>query len=109
VKFLVDANLPPDLARWIGDLGHEATYVDDVLARAPALDDAVWRYAQAHSLTIISKDSDFIDLSGRNDGPQVVWVRCGNLKLAVFRNWFGQRAAEMLELVEQGERIIELR
>jgi predicted nuclease of predicted toxin-antitoxin system len=108
VRFLVDANLPPDLAGWIGELGHEATYVDDVLP-APALDDTVWRYAQAHSLTIISKDSDFIDLSGRNDGPQVVWVRCGNLKLSVFKNWFSQRATEMLELVEQGERIVELR
>jgi predicted nuclease of predicted toxin-antitoxin system len=61
------------------------------------------------SLTITSKDSDFVDLSERSDSPQVVWVRCGNLKLAEFKVWFDQRAQEMLELLGQGERLVELR
>jgi predicted nuclease of predicted toxin-antitoxin system len=58
---------------------------------------------------IISKDSDFVDLSGQGKGPQVVWVRCGNMKLADFKVWFDSPAAEMLELLDQGEQIVELR
>jgi len=85
VKFLVDANLPPALARWIEALGHEAIYVEDVLS-SPILDGTIWRYAVANGCVIVSKDSDFVDLSARPTGPQVVWVRCGNLKLRIFEH-----------------------
>jgi predicted nuclease of predicted toxin-antitoxin system len=30
VKFLVDAQLPPALARWLREAGHEAEHVEDV-------------------------------------------------------------------------------
>jgi predicted nuclease of predicted toxin-antitoxin system len=36
VKFLVDANLPPALARWLTSEGHEAHHVSDLgMERAP--------------------------------------------------------------------------
>jgi predicted nuclease of predicted toxin-antitoxin system len=78
----------------------------------PALDDAVWALAREQSFVIVSKDVDFVHLSGakadRND-PQVVWIRCGNFTLDRFRIWFEARAPEMLDVLNTGERIVELR
>jgi predicted nuclease of predicted toxin-antitoxin system len=107
VKFLVDANLPPDLAIWLGESGHEAVHVDDVL-KPPALDAAILHYARAKACVLVTKDSDFVQPRNNRLGPPVVWVRCGNLKLAAFREWFAERSTSMIALLAQGERVIEL-
>ena len=49
------------------------------LDMARAVDDAVWKYAIAHDLAIVSKDSDFHQrsfLTGPH--PKVVRIRLGN-------------------------------
>ena len=57
VRFLVDAQLPPALARWLASQGHEAEHVTDIgLASARDLD--IWKYAQTTGAVIISKDED---------------------------------------------------
>jgi predicted nuclease of predicted toxin-antitoxin system len=46
---------------------------------AEALDRAVWEYARANNLVLVSKDADFGEL-GLMLGfpPKVVWIRRGN-------------------------------
>jgi transcriptional regulator with XRE-family HTH domain len=44
MRFLVDAQLPPALARWLAAQGHEAEHVSDC-GLAQAADPAVWDYA----------------------------------------------------------------
>ncbi len=47
------------------------------LARAD--DRAVWAYAAAHGLAVVSKDADFQKLSATlGPPPKVVWLRVGN-------------------------------
>ena len=42
-------------------------------------DEAVWAYAVEHGLAIVSKDSDFRQLSFLSGPPpKVVWIRRGN-------------------------------
>jgi len=41
VNFLVDAQLPPGLARWLADQGHSADHVNDV-GLAGAEDSVIW-------------------------------------------------------------------
>jgi predicted nuclease of predicted toxin-antitoxin system len=41
VKFLVDAQLPPALARWLREAGHEAEHVEFVGLREES-DSAIW-------------------------------------------------------------------
>jgi predicted nuclease of predicted toxin-antitoxin system len=58
VKFLVDAQLPPAVARWLRDAGHDAQAVREAGLRE-AEDDAIWKHALAAGAAIITKDEDF--------------------------------------------------
>lgn len=44
MKFLVDAPLPPALARWLREAGHDAQAVREVNLR-DAEDDEIWHHA----------------------------------------------------------------
>jgi predicted nuclease of predicted toxin-antitoxin system len=58
MRFLVDAQLPPALATWLADHGHEAAHVVDA-GLAGADDRLVWDHALASGAVIVSKDEDF--------------------------------------------------
>jgi predicted nuclease of predicted toxin-antitoxin system len=65
------------------------------LARAP--DPAIWAYAAAQGLAIVSKDSDFQQrafLLGHP--PKVVWVRLGNCSTAEVAALLRTRQADLL-------------
>jgi predicted nuclease of predicted toxin-antitoxin system len=84
VKFLVDANLPPALARWLTSEGHEAYHVSD-FGMESAPDSAIWRRATGLGACIITKDEDFALLQALDRaGPAVVWIRIGNAVRRVF-------------------------
>jgi predicted nuclease of predicted toxin-antitoxin system len=73
VRLLVDAQLPPALARWLTAQGHDAQHVFDV-GLIDAADAAVWQRALDTSATILTKDEDFAIRSQlRGSGPPVVW------------------------------------
>jgi hypothetical protein len=59
VRFLIDAQLPPALARRLVALGHLADHVADIGMEAAA-DRAIWRKAAELDAVIITKDEDFI-------------------------------------------------
>ncbi|MGD9816543.1 MAG: DUF5615 family PIN-like protein [Hyphomonadaceae bacterium] len=108
MNFLVDANLPDALVRLLWDENTNAVYVDDVLPAASP-DDAIWELARTQAMVIVSKDSDFAMRALREHTVQVVWIRCGNLKLKVFEAWFASRMQAMRRLLESGEHLVELR
>jgi predicted nuclease of predicted toxin-antitoxin system len=53
VKFLVDAQLPPALARWLVEAGVEAQAVREIGLRE-ANDTAIWRYAEEYGCVIVT-------------------------------------------------------
>jgi predicted nuclease of predicted toxin-antitoxin system len=108
VRYLVDANLPRALTGWLAANGDEAFYVDDLLAPSAA-DALIWDLAVAQSYVIVSKDADFAVRATRDQRVQVVWLRCGNLKLAPFEAWFQARHEAMLRLLQMNEGVVELR
>lgn len=58
MRFLVDAQLPPALARWLTSQGQKAEHVMDLdLHRAS--DPEIWRFAEATSAVIVTKDEYF--------------------------------------------------
>ena len=74
VKFVVDANLPPALARWLASQGHEAHHVSDFgLEGAP--DPTIWQRARDMEACIVTKDEDFVLLQALDRaGPAIVWI-----------------------------------
>lgn len=58
MKFLIDAQLPPALARWLVEAGCEAQAVREIGLRM-AEDNAIWRHAESGDCVIVTKDEDF--------------------------------------------------
>jgi len=108
VNFPVDANLPDILVRMLGDENTKATYVDHLLP-ASSPDEVIWNFAREQGMVILSKDADFAMRALQERTVQVVWIRCGNLKLKVFESWFVSRAPAMRRLLDSGEYLVELR
>jgi predicted nuclease of predicted toxin-antitoxin system len=78
VKLLFDHNLSPRLVDRLADLFPHASHVS-LIGLDQASDREVWDYAGANDFAIVSKDSDFDDLSLlRGFPPKVVWLRIGN-------------------------------
>lgn len=58
MRFLVDAQLPPALARRLESLGHRAEHVADQ-RMASASDNTIREYAAGVGAVIVTKDEDF--------------------------------------------------
>ncbi len=109
MNFLIDAQLPPVLARWIVSRGHNATHVFD-FGFHTANDPAIWARAQTERSAIISKDEDFVDhwlLS--HDPVALVWIRKGNCSNLALLAWLEPLWPDTVKRLEQGEKLIELR
>ena len=78
MNLLFDQNLSHRLVDSLADIFPNSNHVRNVgLGRAD--DDSVWLYAARQGFTIVSKDSDFHQLSFlRGHPPKVVWIRRGN-------------------------------
>jgi predicted nuclease of predicted toxin-antitoxin system len=108
MRFLVDAQLPPALARWLAAQGHVAEHVADQNLES-ASDAAIWDFAVAASAVIITKDEDFALRKARADaGPPVVWIRLPNVRRRNLLAWFEKALPDILSALESGETLIEL-
>lgn len=107
MKFIVDAQLPPGLCRWLDERGHAATHVQTLgLAAAPDRDIA--DRAEIDRAVLITKDEDFL-LLRLPDRFGVLWLRCGNTTKPALEAWLAERWYEVERLLAAGERLIELR
>lgn len=107
MRILVDAQLPPALAIWLQEQGHEVQTVREVGLRE-AGDGAIWAYALRTSAVILTKDEDFAVRSQQtSDGPAVVWLRVGNVSNRALRAWLEPRLAGIVQLVGQGSRLVD--
>ena len=107
MKFLVDAQLPPALCRWLEQRGHQAVHVT-AIGFASASDQAIADYAAEHQLMVLTKDEDFLYLRLPNRFA-LLWLRCGNATTRALTAWLGARWNRVEALLSAGERLIELR
>jgi predicted nuclease of predicted toxin-antitoxin system len=109
MRFLVDAQLPPTLAGWLRDQGHDSVAVRNVGLR-DAKDGEIWSHADSNGLTIMTKDEDFADRVRQSaDGPAVVWLRVGNASNRALRQWLTRLLPDIVADLEAGERLVEVR
>jgi predicted nuclease of predicted toxin-antitoxin system len=108
VRFVVDAQLPPLLARHLVSLGHDAEHVEAIgLASAP--DREIWAYAQANNAVLVTKDEDFITMRAfRAEGPSVLWVRIGNTTRRDLLNRIFAVWPDVIAALQRGETVVEI-
>jgi predicted nuclease of predicted toxin-antitoxin system len=108
MRFIVDAQLPPALARWLASNGHDAEHVADRnMASAP--DKAIWDLALECGAVIVTKDEDFAQRHAlMGGGPPVVWIRLPNTRRRELLTWFGVALPHVLSALQRGETLIEV-
>lgn len=75
MKLLFDANLSPRLVGRLAALFPGSIHVFDTDLARFTTDEMIWNYAAANELTIVTADSDFLDLAeSRGSSPKVVQI-----------------------------------
>ena len=109
MNFLVGAQLPPALARWLTEQGHQAVHVER-LGLLRAEDAAIWKRALDDGLIIVTKDEDFVDRwLVSSERPVLVWIRRGNCSNQALIAWLQPLWPEAARRLEQGDQLVELR
>jgi predicted nuclease of predicted toxin-antitoxin system len=108
VRFLVDAQLPPLLARYLAESGHQAEHVGDV-GLLTASDRTIWNYAIEWNAVLITKDEDFITMRALSAvGPAIVWIRLGNTTRRALLDRFRDAFPAVIAGLQRGETVIEI-
>jgi predicted nuclease of predicted toxin-antitoxin system len=109
MKFWLDAQLPPSLAKWLTEtFGIEAAALRDLGLR-DASDKEIFDAARQAGATVITKDSDFADLLFRlGAAPTIVWITCGNASNAHMKQLLEATFHDTLKLLEAGEAMVEI-
>ena len=91
MKFIIDAQLPPALARYLAAKGENAMHVLDI-GMMESSDSEIWDFALKEEMVIITKDEDFqMRASVTQHCPGIIWVRIGNCSKKTLLNFFEQK------------------
>lgn len=112
MKLLFDQNISPRIVRLI-----EADFPGSLQVRQVGLEDAsdahIFDYAKLNGCTVVTFDSDFVDLNIiRGIPPKIIWLKTGNLttraisallrkNLDVIRSFLTSEEAEILEILQE--------
>jgi predicted nuclease of predicted toxin-antitoxin system len=108
MRFLVDAQLPSALARWLSTKGHEAEHVGDI-GMQTASDAVIWDHAVSTLAAIVTKDEDFAQRKVlTKSGPIVVWIRLPNTRRRELIAWFETILPDIVAAMVRGETLIEV-
>lgn len=78
MKLLFDQNLSASLVSDLRDLFPDSQHVF-MLGLHESSDETLWHYARQHGFLVVSKDSDFSDLStSLGYPPKLLWLQLGN-------------------------------
>jgi predicted nuclease of predicted toxin-antitoxin system len=108
MRFVVDNQLPPRLARFLADAGHDAVHVAMVGLDA-ADDQTVWSWAVREARILVSKDEDFLYFAHRQgESGRLLWVRLGNCRREALLDAFGKSIDAIDAAFSSGHRVVEL-
>jgi predicted nuclease of predicted toxin-antitoxin system len=79
VKFLIDAQLPLRLARWLNEHQHDARHTLELSLGNRTSDDEVVACALREERIVVTKDSDFVQTFLLTGQPPLLFVSTGNI------------------------------
>lgn len=99
MRLLFDQNLSHRLLVALEDIFPGSLHVR-LLGMAEVDDLAIWNYALAHHLVIVTQDADYSDWNKlRGALPKIVWLRCGNASVDEIHSKL-RSAAERIRLLD---------
>ena len=103
MKLLLDENLSRRIVPFLQDAYPGSSQVA-LEGLEQADDDAVWRHARDNGFVIVTKDSDFHELSlVRGAPPKVIWLRVGNAGKASVIRLLNENRNQINELLADAE------
>ncbi len=105
----VDAQLSPHLAPWLTEHFDVEAFSARRLGLRDAKDREIFAKARDDGAVVMSKDLDFVRLvEQEGPPPQVLWITAGNTSNAYLKELFAKTLAPALELIRQGEPLVEI-
>ena len=109
MKFWLNANLSPRLARWIeAKINCECKTIGE-LGLINETDQVLFMKAREANAVVITKDSDFREMVLRLGAPpQVLWVTTGNTSTKFLISVFEKALPEALKHLQTGSPLVEI-
>jgi predicted nuclease of predicted toxin-antitoxin system len=102
MKFIVDAQLPRRLARFLQDAGYDAVHTLDLPQQNATPDSNINALSIAEERIIITKDSDFVDSFLTIQQPyKLLLVSTGNIKNSELEQLFVVHLTQIIDLLNQ--------
>ncbi len=108
MKFLVDAQLPPSLANFLRNKGHDAIHTTELSGGNETTDSEINRVSVAEQRVVISKDGDFFDnFSFQREPYKLLYVRTGNTANTALIDLFRKNLDRIISELESSS-VVEL-
>lgn len=104
MNFIVDENLPRQVAVWISATGHLASHVSE-LGLLGQSDNAVWTAACDRQACVVTRDVDFLTMTGNGT---VIRLRIGNCATAVLLSRLEVLWPNAIARLAAGDRVVEI-
>ena len=99
MNLLLDQNISFRVVQLISSAFENVKQVKQI-GLTDALDVQIWDYAFKHGYSIITFDSDFIELSNlKGFPPKIIWLRLGNSSNLKIANKVLSKSAEIAEFL----------
>lgn len=100
--FLVDENLPPSLCKLLQEMGFEAQRL------STKADSEIWRIAKQTSGVIVTKDSDFVDMTTFDRSVKIVFVATGNILNQDLLKKFRENEHRISEFITENRQVLDI-
>lgn len=103
IKLLFDQNLSYKLVARLEHLYPNSQHIA-ALGLDQASDKEVWQYAKEHHFVIVSKDSDFNEITAFYDfPPYVIWLRLGNSRIVAVEDALTKHHEKICEIIKEAK------
>jgi len=110
LKLLFDANLSPKLVSRLAELFPSSTHVFDTGLGQVTPDEKIWEYARDNGYTIVTADSDFLEIARfRGAPPSIVRIENCNYRTSQVEALLRRHAIAIAALERSARSVLILR
>lgn len=105
----IDAQISPAIAIWIETNFPVKAFALRDLGLRDSEDLEIFEKARKADSVVLTKDSDFVSLLDRfGPPPKIIWLTCGNTSNANLKIILSKTLADAIDLITEGEEIVEI-